>query len=126
MLAIQRTLAAYCHLCDDGEFRRLAELFAADGSFVFAGETVTGRPALERWFQAAQPPGRRGKHLTTNAIIDLEVDSANVVSDFVFVRMVDGVIVPAMAGRYRDIFVKIDDQWVFRRRQVEIMDGQRT
>ena len=118
---IQRALATYCQLCDDGEFRRLAEGFAPDGSFVFAGETVTGRIALERWFEAAQPPRRRGKHLTVNAIIDLEGDRASVVSDFVFVRLVGGVPLLQIAGRYRDVFVRAGDRWLIERRDVETM-----
>jgi ketosteroid isomerase-like protein len=123
-LRIQRTLAAYCQLCDDGEFRRLAEQFAPDGSFVFAGEAVTGRAALERWFEAAQPPRRRGKHLTANAIIDVEGDHASVVSDFLFVRVLDGVPALQIAGRYRDIFVRIGDGWLIERRDVKTMDDQ--
>jgi hypothetical protein len=119
---IQRALATYCQLCDDGEFRRLAEQFAPDGSFVFAGETVTGRGDLERWFEAAQPPRRRGKHLTTNAIIDVEGDRASVVSDFVFVRLVGGVPAPEIAGRYRDVFVRTGDRWLIEQRDVETMD----
>jgi len=119
---IQRALAAYCQLCDDGEFGRLAEQFAPDGSFVFAGETVTGRAALERWFEAAQPPRRRGKHLTTNSIIDVEGDRASVVSDFVFVRLLGGVPALQMAGRYRDVFVCTGDRWLIERRDVETMD----
>lgn len=123
VLAIQRTLAGYCQLCDDGEFQRLGEQFAPKGVFVYAGQQVTGRDALERWFERAQPPQRRGKHLTTNAIIDVDVegDRASVVSDFVFVRLVDGVVRPEMAGRYRDAFVQIGDQWLIERRDVEMM-----
>ncbi len=121
VLGIQRTLAAYCQLCDDGEFRRLAERFAPDGVFVFAGEQVAGRDALERWFERAQPLRRRGKHLTTNAAIDVEGDRASVVSDFVFLRLVAGVVRPELAGRYRDAFVRIGDQWLIERRDVEMM-----
>src|SRR5260370_31310854 len=32
-LAIRRTLAAYCQLCDDGYFAELAVQFAPDGTF---------------------------------------------------------------------------------------------
>jgi len=122
VLTIQRTMSAYCQLCDDGEFRRLAEQFAPDGSFVYAGETVTGRDALEQWFVSAQPPRRRGKHLTTNAIIDVEGDRASAVSDFVFLRLVDGALALQTTGRYRDAFVRIGERWLIERRDVKAMD----
>jgi hypothetical protein len=123
VLSIQRTLAAYCQLCDDGEFRRLAEQFAPDGSFCFAGDTARGHDALEKWFERAQPVSRRGKHITANAIIDVEGDRARVVSDFVFVRVVDGAISADLAGRYRDVFVRIGHRWLIEQRKVELMSS---
>ena len=119
-LRIRRTLAAYCQLVDDGEFHRLAEQFAPDGCFCYAGEVVTGRDALERWF-ARTAPRRPGKHLTMNAIVDITGDRAAVVSDFLFVRFIDGRVQPDLAGRYRDAFVKVGDEWLIARRDIETM-----
>ncbi len=119
-LAISRTLAEYCHLCDDGQFSDLVRRFAPGGSFAFAGVVVTGRDALERWFAQNQPLELRGKHLTTNAVIDVDGDRARAVSDFVFLRRIDGVVTPQIAGRYRDAFVRLGDQWLIDRREVEV------
>jgi SnoaL-like domain len=123
VLHIQQTLARYCQLCDDAEFLLLAQVFAPDGVFVFAGEEVVGRDALAVWFERAQPPRRRGKHLTANAIVEVEpgANRANAVSDFVFVRFIDGAPKPQIAGRYRDKFVRLDGDWLIDRREVETM-----
>jgi SnoaL-like domain len=119
-LAISRALAEYCHLCDDGDFSNLVQRFAPGGSFAFGGAVVSGRDALEEWFARNQRPELRGKHLTTNAIVDVDGDRARVVSDFVFLRTIDGVVTPQIAGRYRDAFVKLGDQWLIDRREVEV------
>jgi hypothetical protein len=123
ILHIQRALASYCQLCDDAEFSLLARVFAPEGVFVFAGQEVVGRDALGAWFERAQPPKRRGKHLTSNAIVDVEAggDKASAVSDFVFVQVVDGAVKPQMAGRYRDWFVCLNGDWLIERREVEVM-----
>jgi SnoaL-like domain len=122
-LAVERTLAAYCHLCDDGDFARLVELFTPDGSVAFGREVVTGRDALMIWFANRQPPERRGKHLTMNIIVDIDGNRAEAVSDYVFLRLVDGAVIPAIAGRYRDRLGRDGNRWVIERRDIEIMEG---
>jgi hypothetical protein len=120
---IRRTLSAYCHFCDDGEFERLAEQFAADGSFVFGDEVVTGRPALVQWFESSQSPRRRGKHLTTNTIVDLVGDRAHAVSDYLFIRVTEGGVKPAIAGRYVDDLRHVDGRWLIERREATVMQA---
>ena len=120
-LAIGRILASYCLFLDDGAFGTLAELFTADGSFSYAGAAVSGRADIEAWFTSNQPPGRRGKHLTLNALIDVEGDHAAVTSDYLWARSVDGVISLGLAGRYRDTLVRQDGRWLMARRDAEPM-----
>ena len=122
-LAVKRTLAAYCHLCDDGDFAGLVELFVLDGSVAFDDDVVTGRDALMTWFANRQPPQRRGKHLTMNIIVDVDGNCAEVVSDYLFLRLVDGVVTPAIAGRYRDRLRRDGTRWAIERRNIEIMRG---
>jgi SnoaL-like domain len=122
-LAVKRTLAAYCHLCDDGDFAHLVELFTLDGSVAFNEEVVTGRAALMTWFASRQPRERRGKHLTMNTVIDIDGNRADAVSDYVFLRLVDGMITPAIAGRYRDSLRCDGTRWAIERRHIEIMRG---
>ena len=100
--AIADLLAEYCHLCDDGEFEALADRFSEDGTFEFGEHRMTGRAELRVWLEATQPPERRGKHVTTNVRITVDVDRATVVSDFVFLVKKDGRLVPLLAGRYDD------------------------
>jgi hypothetical protein len=121
--AIRRTLSAYCHLCDDGNFRALVEQFTSNGSFGFGQEVVTGHDEIRGWFERNQSPERRGKHLTLNTVIDVAGDHARAVSDFVFLRLVDGVPTPAVAGRYLDDLVRAGDRWVFQRRVAEAMSA---
>ncbi len=120
-LAIRRILASYCLFLDDGQFGALAELFTADGSFSYAGAAVSGRADIEAWFTSSQPPGRRGKHLTLNSLIDVEGDHAAVTSDYLWVRSVNAVISLGLAGRYRDILVRNDGRWLMARRAAEPM-----
>ena len=119
-LAIRRALAAYCQLCDDGDFADLAEQFAPDGTFAFGDTAVTGRAGLVGWFEANLPAERRGKHLTTNTIVDVTGDAATAVSDFVHLRVIDRVITAEIAGRYLDSFVRADGRWLIERRDVRM------
>lgn len=121
-LAVRRILATYCHRCDDGDFARLVDLFALDGSVAFGDDVVTGRDSLTTWFAKRQPPERRGKHLTLNIVVDVDGDTATAVSDYVFLRLIDGVITPAIAGRYRDSLRRDSARWVIERRDIELME----
>jgi uncharacterized protein (TIGR02246 family) len=124
-LAIRRLLASYCQLCDDGDFEGVAALFAPGATFSFLDDAATGHDAIARWLEAAQPPSRRGKHLTANVIIELGVDGdgdrARAVSDYVVVRFIRGALTPWLAGRYHDELQRIDGRWRFTRRAVDLM-----
>jgi uncharacterized protein (TIGR02246 family) len=120
--AIQRLLAEYCHLCDDGDFDALVDRFTPDGSFVMGDRVASGREALLRWFERRQPPERRGKHAMTNVIIEVQGDHADVRSDYVFLAFVDGALTPLMAGRYRDELHCADGSWRFARREATALE----
>jgi ketosteroid isomerase-like protein len=122
-LAIRRTLATYCHHVDDGDFAELVDQFTPDGTFSYQGEEVTGHEDLRAWFESKQPPERRGKHLTTNTVIDITRDRAHALSDFVFLRLLEdsGAPVIVIAGRYRDELRRIGDRWLIDRREVQVM-----
>ena len=120
-LGIRRTLAAYCHLIDDGDFHRLVQEFTPDGTFAFGPKVATGRDALVAWFDENHPPHRRGKHVTVNTVVDVDGDRASARSDFVFLRHIDGALTIEAAGRYRDRLVRIDGRWMIVRRDAELM-----
>lgn len=117
-LAIRRTLAAYCHHLDDGDFSSLAHPFTEHGSFTYGPAHASGRARLESWFAGMNPPERRGKHLTMNVIVDVEGDRAVAYSDYLFVRIVDGTLTPLFSGRYHDDLLRAEGGWLIRWRVV--------
>ena len=120
-LALQRLLAEYCQRIDGADFTATAALFTEDGSFTFGDETATGRSAVAEWWEANQPPHRRGKHLSVNPIVDVDGDRADVSSDFAFVRFIKGVLTVEVAGRYVDRCVRVDGSWLIEQRVCEVL-----
>lgn len=120
-LTITRVLAEYCHRVDDARYDDLVELFTEDGHFSFGRLTATGRRDLRDWFERNQPPELRGKHLTTNTVIDVDGDEARAVSDFVFLGFDDGRLAPLLTGRYRDELRRVDGQWLIVRRDASLL-----
>ena len=123
-LAIHRVLARYCHTIDDGAFDEFGGLWADDAEFVLRGTVTRSRDAIRDAIEAMQPPERRGRHLTMNAVVDVDGDAARVVSDFLFFGRdpdtpADGPAALRYIGRYHDKFVRTDVGWQFRRREIE-------
>jgi 3-phenylpropionate/cinnamic acid dioxygenase small subunit len=119
-LEIRRVLALYCHRCDDGDFDALLDLFASDGEFVYGARACRGRGELRAFFDEMQgTPAQRGKHLTLNSVLEIEGDRAMAVSDFLFLRFVDGALTPVYTGRYRDLFARVEHRWRITRREVK-------
>jgi 3-phenylpropionate/cinnamic acid dioxygenase small subunit len=117
---IRRTLASYCQLCDDGRFDEWAELYTPDATFEALGRTYTGREQIKGFIETYQAPELRGKHITGNALID--VDSIGAVAtastDYVFVGPTAEGLAVISAGRYHDTLVRDGDRWLFRRRKI--------
>lgn len=116
---VRHTLAAYCHSVDDGRFDDFEQLWAVDAVVEVLGELIEGRAAIRDWIEHAQPPERRGKHVTVNSEIDVTgADTASSVSDFLFfARGERGPRVTA-SGRYLDDFTPVEGAWVFTRRRI--------
>lgn len=121
-LLIRQTLAWYCRLIDDGRFENLVQWFTVDGTLIVRGVPLVGRDAIREWLHADHLPHKRGKHLTTNAIIDVEGHRAHCEADFLFMNFVDGQLTPAFTGRYTDDLAKVGDRWLFERRHVVIAE----
>jgi uncharacterized protein (TIGR02246 family) len=118
--AVRRTLAEYCQTVDDGRFEEFAALWAPEAVVRLPGQEVRGREAIRAWIEAAQPPERRGRHLTLNTVLD-DVGAAEVtaVSDFVFLGRGERWEV-RVVGRYHDELVPLGGRWVFRARTIEM------
>lgn len=120
-LLIRQTLARFCLLIDDGRFDDLVSWFACDATLVVRGSALVGRDAIRDWFAASNPPHKRGKHLTTNIVVDVYGDHADSAADFLFLNFVGGQLKPAFVGRYTDRLVKIDGKWLFNSRTIAIL-----
>lgn len=120
---IRRTIARYCMLCDEGRFDEWGELFTADARFHVLGDTHEGRAAIQSFIEAAQPEPARGKHVTTNVLI--QVDSWNgtaaVWTDYVFVDRTGRI---TSQGRYHDLMERGGDKmWRFTLREIVMRGG---
>ncbi len=120
--AIQRLMARYCHLVDDGAFDELPQLWTHDAELALRGETAIGPAAIVAMISGLQTPERRGLHVGANTIIDVEGDNARSVSDFVFMRREGGPDpLVKFIGRYFDRFVRTPEGWRFARREIRFI-----
>jgi uncharacterized protein (TIGR02246 family) len=121
---IRGVLARYCHLCDEGRFDEWAALFTDDGTFTVMGTTHQGRGDLQAFISAALPRERRGRHMLSEPLIEVDGDVALGWTDFAFVgRTGDGLAV-TQAGRYHDRFVRDEGVWRFASHEIVFMGDE--
>jgi 3-phenylpropionate/cinnamic acid dioxygenase small subunit len=115
--AIRRTIAQYCHFCDDGRFDDWADLYTDDATFSVMGNTYTGRAEVKAFIEKGQSPERRGKHICFNTVIDIDAGggSARAWTDYIFIDKSHAI---TSAGRYHDRFVRQPDRWRFVERRI--------
>jgi 3-phenylpropionate/cinnamic acid dioxygenase small subunit len=115
--AIRRTIAQYCHLCDDGRFDEWADLYTDDATFSVMGRTYAGRADVKAFIEKGQSPDKRGKHICFNTVIDVDADaeSASAVTDYIFLDRNRAI---TSAGRYHDRLVRQSDRWRFAERRI--------
>ena len=117
--AIRTLLAEYCFLLDDHHLQAFAQLFTQDGVWSSRNGEAQGPDAIEALLQRLVPapgPGTTRRHFTTNSVIDLRGDRADVRSYFQVIR--DSAQGPAIAvaGRYEDDVIRTASGWRFARR----------
>ena len=118
---IMRTIAEYSRRCDDGRFDEWSQLFTADGRFVVGGNATQGREPIRKMMEAMLPPGSRGKHITSNTIVNLDSDRATSTTDYLFVRPAPTGPVIVAAGRYHDRLVRDGDRWLLEERTITML-----
>ncbi|MGA2837342.1 MAG: nuclear transport factor 2 family protein [Acidimicrobiales bacterium] len=121
---VLRTLAEYGQCWDDGRLDEWAGLFTEGARLDVAGRTILGREAVRSYMEAVQADGSRGVHVTSSAVVDLDVDdegTATAASSYLFVRPTDSGPVIVAAGRYRDELVFDTGRWRFRSRSISIL-----
>ncbi|MCC3311859.1 nuclear transport factor 2 family protein [Nocardia africana] len=122
--AIERLIADYALLVDQGDFGGVGALFAA-GSFGGSGARIEGSGAVEKMLSATviryDDGTPRTKHLVTNLVIEVDEDrdTATARSYFTVLQATpDLPLQPIVSGRYADRFHRTDGTWAFAERAV--------
>jgi len=121
-LEIRQLVAKYNRAFDYRDPEAWVDTFAADGTFAMGGKQLAaGREALLA-FAKKMIPTMKVKHCTTDAIVEVNGDSATHDAYLILVDTGEKVSV-VNSGRYLDVLAKIDGAWKFKARVVEI-DGK--
>jgi 3-phenylpropionate/cinnamic acid dioxygenase small subunit len=122
--AIERLIATYAELVDDGDFAGVGFLLA-DATFTGAAGSVSGRDAIEKMLRdnviVYDDGTPRTKHITTNLAIDVDEEDGKAVSRSYFTALQalpDLALQPIVTGRYHDRFARRGGQWRFVERHV--------
>jgi ketosteroid isomerase-like protein len=125
--AIRELLAEYCFRLDGGDYDGMAALFAEDGVWETDFGKGTGRAGIAghaRDIRARAGDNRpRAVHLTTNIVIALNGEEAEVRSNWTVVQNsppgeTDGPKISS-GGGYLDRMVKRNGSWLFRHRKID-------
>ncbi len=121
--AIREVLAEYCFRLDGGRYDDMAALFTEDGTWDTAFGAATGRAAIAQ--QARDIRARAGAnrpravHLTTNIVIALNGDEAEVRSNWTTVQNSPQGPKIGSGGGYADRMVKQGGKWLFCYRKID-------
>jgi hypothetical protein len=121
--AIREVLAEYCFRLDGGRFDEMAALFTEDGTWDTAFGKAEGRAAIAALARSlgerGPQPRPRAVHLTTNIVIALDGERAEVRSNWTVVQ--NGPQGPQIGsgGGYADDLVKQNGRWLFRYRKID-------
>jgi hypothetical protein len=122
--AIERLIANYAELVDDGEFAVVGRLLA-DATFSGGAGTANGSDAIEKMLRdnviVYDDGTPRTRHVTTNLAIELDEEAGTALSRAYFTALQalpDLPLQPIVSGRYYDRFERRDGQWSFVERRV--------
>lgn len=133
-VACERLVLDFARYADQGEYEKVAALFADTGTFTRRGETFHGSTEisdsidalLKNRRSAPKNPWWRVRHFCSNIVIDVtSAKQAVGLSYYTIYRYqgdpVDGVppvVGPALIGDYADVFVRTSIGWRFQSREV--------
>lgn len=128
---VENLLYTYAERIDAGDLDGVAELFARGrihGVEDGPPETVfEGRDAVRRLYGATTRIHADGtprtRHVTTNAIIEVDEDAGTATSrsTYVVLQATDQLpLQPVITGRYRDTFRRLDGTWWFDTRVMHV------
>ena len=122
--AIERLIATYAELVDDGDFAAVGQLLA-DATFTGGTGAVSGGDAIEKLLRdnviVYEDGTPRTKHITTNLAIEVDEEAGTATSRayFTALQALPGLALqPIVSGRYHDRFERRDGQWRFLERRV--------
>ncbi len=120
--AIREVMATYCFRLDAGDMDGMAALFTPDGVWETDFGKGAGRAGIAehgRSLRAHGNPRPRAVHLCTNIVIDLQGDTASVLSNWTTVQNSEAGPKIGSAGGYIDKMVKQNGQWLFVHRKID-------
>jgi hypothetical protein len=127
---IRNLLYRYCEMIDAGDVDGLVELFAdAVVSGFDARRVWRGRDEIRAMYSSEDrrertSGGRATKHITTNALIEVDEQAGTATSRSYWVLLVstspDEPIRPILAGRYHDAFERVEGSWRFAARDYRV------
>lgn len=126
--AIEQTLAAYCHRVDRGTADEVAELFAEDAvlmPYYDGNYDVHGREGIRSWYvfyhQKMSENVKDLRHSISTASIEIDSDAASSVCHLTayFTMTADNTVYQAQ-GTYFDTLVRVDKDWLFQTRRIEV------
>jgi uncharacterized protein (TIGR02246 family) len=120
--AIRDLMSSYCFHVDNGEFDKFAALFTTDATFEAGPQgKMQGRDAIRKFIASVVPlrgEGPARKHCTMNHLISINGSEARADSYIVVLRASENGIMTSLAGRYEDLIVKQDGEWLFKVRKI--------
>lgn len=128
IVEIQQLMCTYAECVDRARFTDLGELFA-HGTLGAAGQpgAMRGAAQIAAFYRATNKVHADGtlrtRHLSTNAIVDVDASGATAASRsyFVVLQATEEVALqPIVAGRYHDAFTVVDGRWTFTSREIHV------
>jgi hypothetical protein len=127
--AIEQLLTGdYPRALDQRRWADYAALFTSDAKLTFAGRTLEGPAAIEKFFvnftspSSAVPPPRPGEirtlHIVSNLSFKIAGDSAVGSAYWQTIGLSDGHPAVLSAGHYEDVLKKVGGQWKFAKRVI--------
>jgi uncharacterized protein (TIGR02246 family) len=127
-LAIQDLLARYGHATDAHDAQAASEMFSADGVFVNGEMELCGRERILEFFSTWHlDPSfaaiANGRHFFSPPQITVSGDRAQASSSMLFViPTADGLTIASLST-YVDELEKEGEEWLFRSRSVQVVEG---
>lgn len=120
-IAIRELAARYNRAFDYGNPEAWVECFTEDGSFEMGSKKLAAGSTDLLAFAKKMIPTMKVKHCTTDAIVEVDGDTGTHDAYLILVDCGDKVSV-VNSGRYIDAVVRVNGQWKFKQRVVDIDD----